>query len=270
MMSSSNLGKPGVTFGDLTPVLIGILFFLLSAGLLFCLFTDIGPAAAVWSVDDYAKATLESQHVSAAPASAELFLVDPDHPLTLVTWISHRYVSTYHNSDRVDRDIWVPAAPFLRIFCQNVVKSNGLDLAKLDLRLKQRLGLPPNADYDTFVELRIDSPRMALLFRPCGGDPTISENNCSAQLPQLAAVWKLPDTSNLSPDDRQTEWVLRNYYANYSAANPYPWTALGYTFDWHKDSQGHYFRRGEIEFVLPAGAQFQFLSATSTALYYQP
>jgi hypothetical protein len=161
-------------------------------------------------------------------------------------------------------------APFLKRFCQGFVKSNGSDSIELGLRLKQHLGLPPAADYDTFVELRIDSPRKALLFRPCGGDPTISANKCSATQGQSVDVWKLPDSNTLSPSDRQTEWVLRNYYANYSAASPYPWTALGYTFDWHKDSEGNYVRKGESEFVLPAGTQFQFVSATDTASYCQP
>jgi hypothetical protein len=270
MRKFERLGQAGGAFPGITPMLIGTFFFLVPAGFLYCQFAGPDAATAAPHADDYARAVLESQNVGAAPGSAWLFVVNPDQPLTLITWIPHKYTSAYRESKSLDRDIWVTVAPFLKEFCQDYVKSNNPSPIQLALRLKQRLGLPPNADYDTIVELRIDSPRKALLFRPCGGDPIISDNKCSASMPESSNVWKLPDSYSLSSADRQTEWVLRNYYANYSASSPYPWTALGYTFDWYKDSQGNYIRKGESEFVLPAGAQFQFQSATDTGSYCQP
>ncbi|HXO18393.1 MAG TPA: hypothetical protein VOA87_00560, partial [Thermoanaerobaculia bacterium] len=48
---------------------------------------------------------------------------------------------------------------------------------------------------------------------------------------------------------------------------PYPWTGLGYTWDWAADNRDHH---GESEFVAPTGTQVTVESVTPIAEYCRP
>lgn len=132
-------------------------------------------------------------------------------------------------------DIWVTVAPEMKRYFMEVPPQ--------PLRIAQLLGVPPEyaAEDRRMVELWV-SPRD--LFRPCP-DQEITDRECRAGFP--------PDPFGpFGPDERYraTEgpgWnVFMNYtgwfnnrksyiYANprnYPASSPYPWTRLGYTYDW--------------------------------------
>ena len=67
-------------------------------------------------------------------------------------------------------------------------------------------------------------------------------------------------------------WFLNQYYSSYgqSLISEFPWTALGYTFDWAQDSSkaSRFERFGESEFVIRAGAPVEILGKeVATAEY---
>src|SRR5581483_6857750 len=105
------------------------------------------------------------------------------------------------------------------------------DQDQLDLRLKQRLGLPPDAAYDTFVEFTVAADDAKKIFRPCGDwDPSTS--TCNAV--KGSDVWN--SNSGIQPE--ALDWLVKNHYSSYATDHPYPWTALGYTFDWARKDDG--------------------------------
>ncbi|MEO1258208.1 MAG: hypothetical protein AAFZ15_05400 [Bacteroidota bacterium] len=126
--------------------------------------------------------------------------------------------------------IWVTAAPDL----QNICRSKKFGRREgLDLRLKQLFGMPPDVEKKYFVEFWV---RPQDLFRPCP-DAEVSDKNCGLAFPDEVS-------------EEHRAWVnkqrLESYY-NPAWNKNYPWTQLGYTYDWHPRSKDHI---GLSEFVI--------------------
>ncbi len=133
--------------------------------------------------------------------------------------------SAYYNTGKYQ--IWVTTAPEL---LKRMKKENP---ANADLRLKQLLGLPPNATYSYFVEFWVKPED---LFRPCP-DKEITDSQCDLCFPE-----------NTNP--AHVSWINSNRISRYYACEvyeKYPWTQLGYTYDWNPDNKSHI---GLSEFVI--------------------
>lgn len=127
--------------------------------------------------------------------------------------------------------VWVTAAPQLLDFMK---KENPKDP---NMRLLQLLGLPPNSVYTHFVELWV---KPSDLLRPCL-DNEISDKSCGVCMP-----------ANI--DSTYKAWVnatrLGRYFPDKCGLfNQYPWTCLGYTYDWNPNNKKHF---GMSEYVIPA------------------
>jgi hypothetical protein len=115
---------------------------------------------------------------------------------------------------------------------------------KLALRLEQALGLPPAADTTrVFLVMEMDKSD---LFRPCR-DPEIEDCNCNREFPS----GYYSDTTQYGP-------VYRSLA---SATKGFPWTRMGYTFDWKKSSRTHF---GFSEYVIRQGAVVKILAKEPT------
>lgn len=155
-------------------------------------------------------------------------------------------------------DLWVTVAPEMKNFFSGTVPSS--------LRVAQLLGVTPEAAQEdrSFVELWV-SP--GDLFRPCP-DPEITDRECQpSSFPTQAIDFPYSMFWSFTADEKvlATEggvWEYRDYkgwFENrtqfiYSypypavsagASMPYPWTRLGYTYDW-----GNPNHIGLSEFVL--------------------
>ena len=165
------------------------------------------------------------------------------------------YIAPYTETSASESNvIWVTAAPMIQNFCRQYVTSisGQQDIqSKLDLRLKQRLGLNPDWQYDVFVELWV-SP--ADLFRPCV-DPSPDDTACD-----LAFGATNPTVRNIA-DYRN---FFTNIYCNdFRYAPGVPWTGLGYTYDWGNAAN----RQGESEFVLSPSTPYIIEQAVPTMEY---
>ena len=248
---------------EILPIISGAFFLLIPVALAMAIFRGNSYSLA----DEYRRAIRETMSPDPGMVSHALYAFKFDHPINVVTWTQARVVPSLQgpNPKSDPRDIWVTVAPLLKTFCQDYVKSHQPDPQQLALRIKQRLGLPPNATEDTFVELSID-PKTTRLIRPCG-DSSVESNTCvPPDLPTPATVW---GTTNPSETNKQAEWILRNYYSSFASSAQFPWTSLGYTFDWaRKNEESEQFVRwGESEFVIPAGDPVHFVSATDSVSY---
>jgi hypothetical protein len=254
-----------------------------AAGFLMATFFVIAPIALLLILaarerrtpeEDYARAVGEAMQPTSSDLSRSLVSVSLDQPVKVVTWTRQKSISDYQGKTApAYKDTWVTVFPHLKTFCQDYVKSHGADPKQLSLRLEQRLGLPPATNYDTFVELTVDPKDISNFFRPCG-DPSAATNGCEPLLSRKPDELQA-DLRATDPKKKQEMgaryWFLNTYYNSFASSKQYPWTSLGYTFDWAPSEGGdHLVRFGESEFVIPAGAAIKFNSATDTVAYCTP
>lgn len=142
--------------------------------------------------------------------------------------------------------IWVTIVPELK----TLYREQRIDrLHAPELRLKQVLGLPPDADKRYFLEIWV---KPGDLFRPCP-DPEIDDSSCSRCF-------------NPEVSDAHKSWIEALRAVSYTgcAGDPYPWTQLGYTYDWHPRTRSHL---GLSEFVIMANADIYINRIVETADY---
>ena len=126
--------------------------------------------------------------------------------------------------------LWVTAAPKLQQFFQSGQGAPSV------ARLEQLLGLPPESGYTRIVEFWVDP---ADLFRP-SPDPEVND---------MEAGLEFPTGSQTSVPQAYQDWFHANYESSFHSAKPYPWTQLGYTYDWGRSNHV-----GLSEFVIEKGA----------------
>lgn len=132
-------------------------------------------------------------------------------------------------------DLWLTVAPEMKTFFKGAVPQ--------PLRIAQLLGVPPEYASETrsMVELWVAPGDM---FRPCP-DPEITDRECQTAFP--ADPFRAFTATELVRATEGPQWnVFMNYTGwfnnrkqyiydnarNYPASSPYPWTRLGYTYDW--------------------------------------
>lgn len=198
---------------------------------------------------------------TAATVTNSLVSLDPDKPVKVVTWMRGVQISAYKKDGKwltnAPFDIWVTVVPNFKKFCREYTAEHSVSPEQLTERLEERLGLPPGAGKTDFMEITVPE-RLTPdhLFRPCAS-PSVHSSTCAPGPPAAAAgnAYKL--------------WFLNQYYSSFGTATPhsYPWTALGYTFDWGVNDSGELIRYGESEFVIPQGAPIHIESVASTQDY---
>lgn len=171
--------------------------------------------------------------------------------ILMVTWTKKKYYKD--NTAKLNRVTWVTAKPQVYSFCNQTsgIGGNLSDLSRemmLDLRMTQYLGLKPDGsrnnekNNDSFVEIWVKKEN---LKRPCS-DESI-------------------DTKKCSKIDTEKMKQLRNKFLGSPTTN-YPFTGLGYTYDWGKPSPV-----GPSEFVIEASkekpVEVEVRSVTSTKDY---
>ncbi len=138
--------------------------------------------------------------------------------LAFTTFVPPEYPEGYRPGEAIllTQPTWVTIVPELRDFCQNP-DPNQTDLR---LRLHQLLGLPPGGNLRSLVELWVNPQD---LFRP-SIDPEISDHESEILPPQSSRF--------LTIDPGYITWFNDWFKTNYSSDPPFPWTRLGYTYDW--------------------------------------
>jgi hypothetical protein len=191
-----------------------------------------------------------------------LVTIAPDQPVKVVAWerkdqADHLKTDSGEWVRTASSETWVTVEPYLQEFCRAFVRDHRPDETILTRRLEQRLGLAPASSKAYFVRMRLDHPGAGVIFRPCV-DPAADHAVCSVGPPAKA-----------SPAHRQ--WFYQQYYSSYgkSLISEFPWTALGYTFDWAPGTENAspFQRTGESEFVIHEGAPIEILEAVTTSQY---
>jgi hypothetical protein len=223
-----------------------------------------GPSPAAPLADVYAQAVANAAVYEPGNVFA-LFPIVPDaqgnvRVVTLTTW-------NYAPGEQpLGRDIWVTAVPEVRDSCAGWTDDD------LKMRLRQLLGLRPADSVSHFVEMTVP---VAAMFRPtvdpavttlhpCPADQ-VGSGSCGLQFPpsvqpahvewmarQMLSSWKLPDGYPASAGGGGADGTLG-----------YPWTRLGYTYNWHPGSP----RYGASEYLVRGGTQIRVDRTTPVAAY---
>ena len=147
----------------------------------------------------------------------------------------HKYPDSYPDGDDVTlkrSDVWVFSAGEMYQWINN----NGNGVNDWQERLKQLLGLPECNNYTSVTTAWVDAD---LLHRPANvADPT--------------ATMKLTyqPTGDEAFDVTYKSWYDSNILGSYFNETKYPWTRLGYTYDWADNGREY----GLSEFIIFSGA----------------
>lgn len=173
--------------------------------------------------------------------------------LTVVSWVNSTFASSYPPG--VDTtyafEMWVTIAPQVQDACRGFDQ----DPPSLRNRLQQYLGLKPEPSKERFfVTLTV---ARADMFRACT-DPSLETTSCSESVP--AGV-----------SDAHTAWVAKQMLSSYVVSTTadgtgYPWTRMGYTYDWNPGTP----EVGAYEYVIPPGSPVRIVAATPTGPYCTP
>jgi hypothetical protein len=228
----------------------------------------------------YAAAVAATKYPRAADISRNLTALVPDTAgliwnqkgqILMSTWTSIGQFSSYKPGQPIDLqgDTWWTAAPFMQDFCRGA----RLTGEGLRVRIAQRLGMPATTANDGFVQVWIDPQ---YIFRPCP-DPEIEDHECQVQIPMIPPFTRTDDEPPwacsgaqrpgefVAVQDSHLQWMCTNWTGSYQFKDPgldFPWTALGYTYDW-----GQADHVGPSEFVTLDGTAAVFASAVATDQY---
>ncbi len=158
------------------------------------------------------------------------------------TYYFNDSITGYYNTGKYP--IWVTTSPELQRRCTQPAfgRKEGLDL-----RLKQLFGMPPGVDKKYFVTFWV---KPTDLYRPCP-DGEIGDRSCGLAFPD-------------SVTEDHKKWVnnqrIASYY-NVDWKSNYPWTELGYTYDWNPRNKSHI---GLSEFIIATNSEVIVNRAYST------
>ena len=145
----------------------------------------------------------------------------------------------------LERDLWVTAVPEVKNICQNF-------RGDVALRLKQLLGLRPGKTVSHFVEMSVHKDDV---IRPTTNPETTTIFPCACPITPKCGV-EFPATVK-GGLDRHILWIADLTFKSYVISEStlldsgYPWTRLGYTYDWRPGSNKY----GASEYVVHKGAK---------------
>lgn len=169
-------------------------------------------------------------------------LIWQDGRVLVVTWTKHP--ESYPVGNKITTlwgDTWVTVVPELKDF----VKRNKLS-EENTLRIEQVLGLPPESGNMWFAELWVNPED---LFRP-SPDPEINDTRADLSL-------------KYSVSEEHRTWFNNTIMSLYFGKKNYPWTRLGYTYDWGNPQS----EIGLSEYIIRRGSSVIVNSLRSNEIY---
>ena len=196
----------------------------LCAGLVLLFALPVG--AADYTVAEYRAAVEDAREALPSEISKNLWAITPDNPdiiwegapgasrVLVVTWTGTYYDESVGSDYQLTHGpLWVTPAEQLKQWFES------RNLVPTVQRVEQLLGLPLESGSTRFVEIWVDP---AQLFRP-SADPEVSDSEAELQYPSGFGV---------SVSQPYKDWFEYTKANKYSDPYPYPWTRLGYTYDW--------------------------------------
>lgn len=197
------------------------------------------------------------------PAVLSWKVISGSQHVLVCTWAGNRIksknwqVGSTYSLGATD-NLWITAVPELKNFFHDKGFWPSTQADKV-LRIEQLLGLPKDSNQAVFIEFWV---KPADIFRPSpDSDPSDHEA-------QLVYPWKNTRFQNFDSTKKIHEYVdagnpnvvynYKQWYENLNSTTyvgnpPYPWTQLGYTYDWADDKYNND-HVGLSEFIVLGGS----------------
>jgi hypothetical protein len=144
--------------------------------------------------------------------------------------------------------IWVTAVPEVQTICRT--------FTDVTMQLRQLLGLPPDNDLPRVLVLRA---KASDLFRPSPYADTMTKYPCSDPANDASCGNAFPSTATPA----HMQWMATSSFSLHAIPYGYPWTHLGYTYNWAPGKD----RYGASEYVIRAGASATITQKSTPAEY---
>jgi hypothetical protein len=203
-----------------------------------CAQTTTAPAVAPSTLSSLDAAYQHAIYDSSVYQSSNLrrlkpLMADPDGSV-LVTSLTSYNPSTPMITTRPD-GMWVTIVPEVQALCRAFPPGDLL------MQLRELLGLPPDAAPTRFLTVRA---KASDIFRPAlDADPTTTYPCASTTTPPPA------DCGNLFPSTTTPyhyQWIATATFNLHKIPGGYPWTHLGYTYNWTPGSDKY----GASEYII--------------------
>jgi hypothetical protein len=149
--------------------------------------------------------------------------------------------------------MWVTGVPEVQAIC----RAFRGDVA---MQVRELLGLPPDADTPRVLVLKV---AISDVFRPSPDDSTNTPLPCKP----LSDTTIPADCGNAFPAMTTTpahyQWMAIESFYLHTIPNGYPWTHLGYTYNWAPGAD----RYGASEYVIRGNAKAVIVDSVPTAQY---
>jgi hypothetical protein len=218
-----------------------------------------GSDGALWH--DYFTAIVDAETAEYSEISHSLIAVNQynealpwneEHTkIRVMSWMSGKYISSYVvGSDLTPTwEMWVTVSGE----AQTAAQASGLSGDALALRMKQYIGLPPDGAYAYWVEFWV---KPGDLYRP-SADPDPSDREAEIDF---------STAPEMSVSEDYIAWYESYAEGSYHLSrNGYPWTRLGYTYDWNSTSS----EVGFSEFVIRPGSTVTITGVYTNAEYLE-
>ncbi len=149
--------------------------------------------------------------------------------------------------------IWVTVVPEVQTICRQFTG----DVA---MQLRELLGLPPDADVPRFLILQA---KAADIFRPSPYPDPMTKYPCP-EPPDATCGNAFPSYADKMP--AHVLWIATASFNLHAIPYGYPWTHLGYTYNWAPGKD----RYGASEYVIRAGATATIVAKSLPAVYCAP
>jgi hypothetical protein len=153
-----------------------------------------------------------------------------------------------HFSPGEEGDIWVTVVPEVQTICR-AFQGDVL------MKLRQLIGLPPDDDISHMLVLRVHASDV---FRPSPWSEVTTTSPCGDTQPP-------PDNcGNVFPPNAtlaHQAWIASSDLALHSVPSGYPWTHLGYTYNWALGAD----RYGASEYIIRKNPQYPIFVVANVA-----
>jgi hypothetical protein len=180
----------------------------------------------------------------------ELFPLRADHDgFVRVATLGRRDGNVGGTITSTGEGIWVTLVPEVQMICRHFT-------GDVPMQLRELLGLPPDADVPRFLVLLV---KASDIFRPSPYAETITKYPCldPASDPTCGNVF--PSTATPA----HVQWIATASFNLHAIPYGYPWTHLGYTYNWAPGKD----RYGASEYVIRAGATAVIVQKATPAEY---
>jgi len=167
-----------------------------------------------------------------------------DEKTSVITWTN--YTDSYPVGEEVTLawgDVWVTLDGDVKARCQTFEQNT------LNDDIQKLLGLPLKPAERYFITLEVNT---ADLFRPCANPDISNATRCGLNFPDEATI-------------EHRAWYAGQTATAYHAPMGYPWTRLGYTYNWKEGAS----EVGVPEFVIKKTATVKVIDKTATQAYCQ-